>query len=733
MKKSTIHILVLMFFAFHAEAAYVGSRGGSTVVKDSASQSSNAVFQPSALLKKYFAGLMTSDTKDSVTGGKYVPFTQIGLSGYVRPYIQYRVMDAVRPGTGTNSKQSLAVNGYEINNQQAGGNQEPFMLLRLEGKPTSKTSFKLEYAFDNQTDGMAKTYNNAPIEGNNTPYSRRFSLYRILQFQANAVTKVGTFNITAGGGVNWYRLSPLTMWNYEFRDDMFERYPWEPENPAMSRYSTFYGVQNVPRDARWGNTGTQGFILEAKNLPAGFNAVVLYGKTDNSGGFQTYLNGTPKNMLSGRVSKGLGAHTVGVNYFSQFGFFDATALYRIDQNIVTGDARINMKHVKIFSEFGAGRYVESGTITGANYLNYFGTNIGAPDTVASYNNNWAPTASIQVDFDKVATGVPLTFSAYYVDKSVVNVNSQTMNTANSHALGSPSNVNSPYDNTTVRGAVTDVGQMANNRMGASLKHENSYGKFKVMAGVSVTQEIENLYKTYSASPYNTPNTSAAYGGYAQGFNSISFQHRANQFTRSRFGYFQNNLGPYGNIINQYRRSFETIAVTDSGAAGMAYRKGYNSLDFNLKYKLSVFKRDLILSSYHNYSSVQDFLSPIPLFDDKAFLRYYYTELNAFYAVAPKLTVIAFFSFERALGNNRTVLADASGEVIKSAESAIPIARSDGKAIDQTGHGYGVGLDYDFAKRAGIYLRHRWFDHNDVNFTKDHFNGQETSIEFKIFF
>ncbi len=733
MKKSLIHILLPMFFAFSAQAAFTGTQDSLIGANGRSAGKPAKTFQPSALLKKYFASLTTADKKDTIKVGKYTPFTNMGLSGYVRPYIQYRTMDAVRPGMIANAKQDLAINGYQINNQQAAGYQEPFLLLRLEGKPTSKTSFKIEYAFDNQLDGIAKTFNNTPIDGIVTPYSRRVSIYRLLQFQANTVTKFGTFNIIAGGGVNWYRLSPLTLWNYEYRDDMFERYPWEPENQAMTRYNSFYAVQNVARDARWGNTGTQGFILEAKNLPMGFNAVLLYGKTDNSGGFQTYLNGTPKNMLSGRIGKSLGAHVVGGNYFSQFGYFDGTGEYKIDQDIITADARINLSHVKIFAELGAGQYVEKGKLTSGNYFTYFGRATSKPDTTVSFQNNWAPTGSIQIDFDKDATFIPLQFQAYYVSKSVVNINSQTLNTANSHAQGTPANVNSPYDVTTIRGAVTDIGQMANNRMGASLKHENTYGKFKIMVATSATQEIENLYKTYTSAAYNMPNTSVAYAGYAQSFNSISFQHRANQFTRSRFGYYQNNLGPYNRVIDLYRRSFETIAVTDSGAAGMNYRKGYNSLDFNVKYKFSFFKKDFIISNYYNYASVQDHASAIPVFDNSAFLRYFYTEFNAFYAVHPKLTVLAFFSFERALGNNRTALAKADGTLIVDPATGIPVADANGKPIDQTGHGYGIGLDYDFASRAGLYFRHRWFDHKDVNFTLDHFYGQETSVEFKIFF
>ncbi len=720
-------LLIFTFFALNIQAE-------STTFSDSTITSSTTKNKLNLVLPPLFNKLLVklSSSEQEAKAGTYHPFTNLQFSGYTRLFVQYRNMNSIYPGMPANAKQNLLVNGYEINGQQADGYQEPFCLLRLEGKPSSKTHFKVEYAMDNQMDGVAKDTSGKPINGTKQTYSRRISVYRILQFEAEAISKAGTFKLTAGGGVNWYRMSPFTLWNYEYRDDMFERYPWEPEGHSYNRYTNFYAAQNVARDSRWGNTGTQGFILEAKNLPKGFGAVVLYGKTDNSGGFQTYKYNTPKNMAAFRIDKGLGSQKIGINYFSQFGYFNSAAQYKINQEIITGDVRLNFDNIKAFAEFGAGRYVESGLLTSSDYFNYFGHGV-SHDTSVSYKNNWAPAISIQTDFGKKITFIPLTLQVYYIDKSVVNVNSQVMNTANSHAQGSPANVNSPYDVSTIRGAVTDIGQMANNRMGVSLKHEDTYRKLKISLAISTSQEIQNLYALYSSAPYNAPNNTATFGGYAQSFNSISFQHRANQFTRSRFGYFRNDLGPYNRLINMYRRSFETIEITDTGAVAKSYKKGFSSIDFCWKYKVTLFKKDLLISNYYNYSSVQDHISVIPEFTKDAFLRYFYQEVNLFYPILPKVTVIGFFSCEKALGNNRTALADSSGNLITNPVTGIPVYNKNGKPIDQFGTGYGIGLDYDFASRAGLYVRYRWFDHKDKNFTKDHFNGQEVSVEFKVFF
>jgi len=88
--------------------------------------------------------------------------------------------------------------------------------------------------------------------------------------------------------------------------------------------------------------------------------------------------------------------------------------------------------------------------------------------------------------------------------------------------------------------------------------------------------------------------------------------------------------------------------------------------------------------------------------------------------------------ERVLGNSRTELADANGNLITNA-SGRPVADPNGKAIDQTGYGYGLGLDYNFHSSASINIRQRWFTHSDKNFTRDRFSGNEMTIEFKVFF
>ena len=111
------------------------------------------------------------------------------------------------------------------------------------------------------------------------------------------------------------------------------------------------------------------------------------------------------------------------------------------------------------------------------------------------------------------------------------------------------------------------------------------------------------------------------------------------------------------------------------------------------------------------------------------------------------------SDENGIANTRTTLEDAQRRLaillakenkdldaikeqqimVDAAQTTYDLKQETGKPRNQFGTGFGIGIDYDFASTAGIYFRHRWFDHKDSNFKLDRFKGQESSVELKIFF
>jgi hypothetical protein len=679
--RTSLKLIPILVFAFGYSAIKADARNlpGDSIVSHQQSVLLKAPIQKSAapLLGQGLKGVTQTQNTN------YKRWTGIKYSGYIRSFTQFRHMPVGYYGP----KDLITQNGLDLYNGSFNGYNEPLFLLRMEGAPTSKSFFKLEYAFDNQMAGRLIEPTFGAGTGPNASTSKRASAYRILQFQAGASTKLGEFKLTAGGGVLWQRFSQFTLWQYQYRDDMFERYPWEPEGSAWgNRYSRYYGGGTIPRDARWGNAGTQGFIIEGKNLPKGFEGGFLFGKTDNSGGFQTYVARTPKNAIAGKLGRSIGRHKLFVNYFSQYGFQDATARYKTKQQILTLEGTFNFDKFKVNMEVGAGRFIDN--IVLKNDPKYDKNSIAPGGISYDWKNPWK-SRCLNFTLEKGKFNAQL----YSISKTVVNVNSEVLNSANSHAVSTSANINSVNDITTFAGVITDIGQMTNNRQALNLRFENTEKKFKYLIATGIGQEIENL------------------GRIDPRFNAITVQHRANAFTRSRFGYYTNGLGPYGRVINIFRRSFETFAITDINPD---YKKSFNNLDMNLKYKATFLKKEIIFINYINANTVQ--IGLIPKFSKSAFVRTFYEEFTTFYSLHPKLSVVAFFSIERNVGGNRTTLSSVNG-----------------KPVNMTDQGYGLGFDYDINGKTGFYIRNRWFNHSDKNFSLDKFSGFETSAELKIFF
>lgn len=687
--------------------------------KDTSSTKKGAEFLELSA-NKMAGALGLIDQEDEVHNGKTV-FQGLKYSGYVRLWGFYRNMQE-RYNIPAPENRGLS---YPVNLSVGDGYQEPLGLFRIEANPTSSTWFQMEYYFGHR---MGRGFE----DPNNRQFSNGYSamVYRIFQFTGGVHTKFGSFKLIAGGGANWYKLSPFTMWQFQYRDDMFERYPWEPQGNDWGRYSSFYNEGDIARDVRWGKRATQGFILEASNLPGGFGATVLYGKNANSSGFQSYLSGAPRNMFSGRVTKHVGSHTFGFNYFDDYGYTENSAnikkfkvfnedrsdssTYKVETNknslkILSMDARVNFRNIKLFGEFGAGSYLSE------NYNDSLPdkiTNMNArTDKIHNFARTWTPMGLLEAKFSESLFQIPGKLTMFYIGRRVVNNTSVIQNTSIESIKPDPETPDE-FNVNYFDGMVTEIDQWANNRKGIQLKLNKSLGDWRLGLGYKVSQENKNLYDS-------RVNDSIGHAA-----NGVTFQHRLNALSRSRFQFYQRFSGAYGRISHNYRRTFEFLPVTDPDST-VDYKKAFNVLDFSLKYKTRLFGRELILSNYINYNSAQDFVSGLPVFSDDAFLRYFYEEFLAFYHIHPKVTVIGFGGFERARGNERTILADENGDETTDPE--------EGNPINQYGYGWGYGIDYNFKTNATLHLRHRFYDHEDMNFTRDKFRGNEITLEMKIFF
>lgn len=278
--------------------------------------------------------------------------------------------------------------------------------------------------------------------------------------------------------------------------------------------------------------------------------------------------------------------------------------------------------------------------------------------------------------------MPISLQVYRISKNVAALESAVLNSNSAVHQGGYS-ADRKYENSLYPAYLQEVDMLANNRQGVIFGLDKSFKSLKVELGYALSRELENQ------------------------FQGVSYQHMANSFSRSRFEPWVMGAGPYGRVSNRFRNSFETIALTDPSLA----LKTFNAADLKLKSKFIVFDRELILMNFTYLGNTGNTLSPF----DKKYIKMIYEEFSAYYQTTEKFNVLLFYSIQNAKGGTGTEKA------------------TNGNYLNQTAHGYGFGLDYDIMKNAGIYLRHRWMNQSDKNFSADTYKGTETTLELKYYF
>lgn len=593
----------------------------------------------------------TSRINDKPSG--LIFLQDLSVSGQVRFVTYYRNMQKSYADMETDSR-NLAFIAYP-NEDLAGNNNriQPLIELEVEGRPSPNSVFRVGYSLAHSFFGLG------------SDSSRSLTVRELLRFEGVSNTKIGTFKLTAGGGVNFLAMSPFTMSRRQYRDEPFEKLPWDWYTNSVKKYNNFYKQSSIRTDERYNHTATQGFILQGFDLPGGFGFKTFYGKTARN--VNTSIPDLPFNLFAQRVDREFGRHLIGVNYYDYNGDTDKINRITDRRTIITADARIDLAGLKIYTELGAGR-LENPLVDG----------------------KWGEAVNIKFNFEKTITKVPLELQFFSLDKNVVSLESMAVN-SNFDAPSGGHNRNKEFDGHMFINVLSEVDMMSNNRQGVMLRIDELFGDLKVEFAASSGWEKENIYDT------------------------IVFQHRVNAFSRSRFTPFNNNAGPYQRIRNRFRRSYETLHITDSTTD---YKKGFNVMDLSLKYKFTIFGKDLILVNYMNLASIREGIAPLPgvSVNDDIFVRTFYEEFSAYYLIHSKVVLLGFVGYEKADANDRTNLSPENG-----------------KPIDQYGYGYGFGIDYDFGNNIGLFLRHRWMYHKDRNFVLDEFKGQETTVELKLFF
>ena len=378
---------------------------------------------------------------------------------------------------------------------------------------------------------------------------------------------------------------------------------------------------------------------------------------------------TPNALMAGKIKKDFRNNFVSVNGISSKTYKDSLARLAIGYNLVTTEFKLIWKEMTIAGEVGTGNYF-SPTTTG----------------------KWGEALDLKLQFSKEWTRFPLEVRYFQISPNVINNNGIFWNSSIQEYNDNFTGEATPGSQTSLipfASSLVSIGQMTNNRRGLILNMDLAIKKHKLTIGYSAASEIVGLS------------------------DKITYSNPANNLALSRFWRwgFPAGVGPYGNLNKIFRGVYETVQITDSITA-----KGFNSLEISYKTEFKVFGKDMLVFYLGGLHSVQTTFSALPKYSQEAYLQSYNNQLEFYYLLFPKVIVSNYFGYDRVIANNQTAL-----DVVSN------------QAKNQKGLSYAIGLDIELAKNTGLYLKHRWMNYKDRNFSLDQYRGTETTVELKIFF
>jgi hypothetical protein len=537
--------------------------------------------------------------------------------------------------------------------------------------------------------------------------------YAMIKVGGGSLT-TGMSNLFVNGGGNTGRLSP------------FYRVPWD--HPALGGGAFLfadnsiyrYGTGNANIDPFFSNGGrTKGFVMQLSQMPWDLGLNMCYGVDAQTQ--PVYLNTTiysldpTKKTFGSRLYKKRGTDQYGLNLIINSGHFETVSeKLKETQYMWSGDVFLRVaEYYTIQAEAGATAFSNPYGKWDPDeaFGKFYGKNvISDPKLQNPYKSPISYLAKLNFQVDQRKFGLPIQIGAYSLGPNYVNLNSNTFNTYTWNNSNQYVAVGAGWDYGMRRGVITDVGTTANNRRGVELN--TSFGKkFRVNIGSQVSQEIlkEDSVK----------------------LNKIMFNHRLNVFSTSTFQPYVANGGPYNNMLSTFFQLQENVIITDKV---VDYQKTFNAIYMDARYKTSLFGKQILLENYTNYQSASDHLSPLPFVTNKAFVRVLFNELMCFYRLKDNVTLVGVAAFHKAVGNDRTRLADSQGNILYETDGkTLSSDATKGKPINQTAYGIGGGLDLDIDTSKGLYWRVMWNSHKDNHFTKDTYTLFETTVEFKVYF
>lgn len=609
--------------------------------------------------------------------GKALFSDDLVVSGVVRFLTIYRNMGDHYDDMATSEK-NISFSDYPLVNVASNTNGGyPILELNLASKIRTNIDFNVGYS-------LSPVFTGDVLSNS----SRQASARQNINFSGRIRNGLFQTSVMAGE-VLWTNLSKFTMGQPEYRDNYFNRLPWDWYRRSFERFSEYYTMSSNIGNQALGRSPLVGVVFETEYLPYQISLKGVFGRTNRNVAIAQSVDYFPSYTAAGRLEKVVFERAirgkVGYNYYAKRAKTTFTSGLPDNNTVTTLDFDFKIKKVNVSGEFGAGKL----------------------ENPATGKGTWAPGFYFRTEFDKRVVLVPFSVEYYNIAEGLGSLDGGILNSNASLGDGGFS-TEKIYDNLQFTNISQEVGQIANNRQGVNFRAEGGIGKYvKIQLGYAFGAERKNLH------------------------DSITIQHRVNDFSRSRLRPWFQAGGPYHRVKSFWFRTFETITIDPAKAgASNSYLKGFNTLELFTKAKLNLGKHELVLLNFNSYNVVSKKFTPIAGMpgNKNTLISVFYEDFTAAFSITKKFNVVAEAGFETVKGS---VYTDLSPDKIVDANGNA--YADEDRVISQLGTTLAAGVDYDINRNMSLHLRHRYFTHKDYNFSKDKFNGHETTFELKIFF
>lgn len=560
--------------------------------------------------------------------------------------------------------------GYNRNLSNLFGDSVNPVVFRADDEFNSPT-LNIEMILKSKESGYIKTqlFLFEPFSGNVDDRNFLMLNRKGVSVELGKKTNFGSFKLVAGG-INFLRFSDFSLSSArQVRNSLFDRNAWTAVWPVNVQFNNYFDKSNYVRAADWGKRQVSGFNFKATDLPKLFDIEIFYGKTP--------FNISPvDNITTFKIGK-----KQKLNYYS-FGILNSGGIdasingFEFKNQIFYSTFKGNLNEWKINSEFAVSDYsFQSNGLSESGFA-----------------------SEITIKPSPRLISFPLFIEGYYISPKFVNIHSSLINGSVQSFSSQTTSFNGegiPDGARPFGGVMNPMHIKSNNRFGLNINSEFDIGNLKVNLGNGLSKEIQN------------------------DTNLVSFFHKVNGLYLSRIERFQSSTGPQGNLTTFFRGYYENVFIDDS--VNSTIRKSFNVFLINLKYRAKIFNKDFFIFYLGEFHSLQSFLSPFPIFSNKAILRNNFHEFDLYFNFNKKLSLIGYYGMELIKGNEFSGL----GDVLSNNNEYLP--------RNGLGSVLGLGFDYSISPKSCFYFRFKNVNYNEKNFSNYHYQGYEITAELKIFF